>query len=144
MSQMCIFDLLEIIATKDIELFRKYIFQYVRQASKPYFSDGMKIGHPFNLSDAVNELGKEIIPDELGIYHLFLDDHLVYVGMSKNLRERLLYHLKDDEMPFDNVLWFCGNDFKDKTIKDVLQIEKNLIKRLRPPLNMRHYSTNKL
>jgi len=37
--------------------------------------------------------------------------------MSKNIQARLLNHLRNNQMPFNNVLWFCMND---KTVEEVL------------------------
>ena len=104
-----------------------------------YMHEGEKIGKPLNLSDAVNVFGKKIIPDALGIYHLFLNNQLVYIGMSKNLRDRLLQHLRNEEMNFDNCLWFCAHHWNENaTIEDVLNIERNMIKKFKPLLNTQH------
>jgi excinuclease UvrABC nuclease subunit len=105
----------------------------------PFVVDVNIIGYPFSLSDLINQYGKEIIPDCLGIYHLFYYDQLVYVGMSKNLRGRLLCHLRDADMVFHNVLWFCANMWKENaTIEDVLRIEHKMIKKYKPVLNSVH------
>jgi excinuclease UvrABC nuclease subunit len=111
----------------------------IDKAENPYIVDGDIIGLPFNLQMLVNKYGKKAIPDCLGIYHLFYNDQLVYIGMSKNIRGRLLCHLKDKDMPFNNVLWFCAclSDSM-KTIEDVLRIEHNMIKRFKPALNSVH------
>ena len=84
---------------------------------EPFIHNDKEVGYPFNLNTAVNMFGKNVIPEDQGIYHLFHKGRLVYVGMSKNLRGRLLYHLKDDEKVFDAVLWF---NMKDRTIEQVL------------------------
>jgi excinuclease UvrABC nuclease subunit len=97
--------------------------------------NGEIIGHPFNLSQTIDTLGKDIIPNVMGIYHLFYKDMLVYIGMSKNLRGRLMQHLKDESKVFQNVLWFSC---EDKTIDQVLNIEYNMIKKFKPSLNLTH------
>jgi hypothetical protein len=108
-------------------------------SEEPFVVDGKVIGLPFNLDMLITKYGKLIIPDVLGIYHLFYEDQLVYVGMSKNLRGRLLGHLKDKDMVFNNVLWFCASKWKeDATIADVLKIEHRMIKRYKPVLNSLH------
>lgn len=104
----------------------------IRRMKKPFIVDGVVIGLPFDLSQVVSKYGRSIIPDELGIYHLFYDDTLVYIGMSKSLRGRLLGHLTDDDMPFHFVLWFCGNG---KSVREILDIERKMIKRFKPELN---------
>jgi hypothetical protein len=101
--------------------------------SEPYVRNGEIVGYPFNLNDAIAAFGREIIPDVQGIYHLFYKDMLVYVGMSKNLRGRLLQHLKDKSKVFQNVLWFCC---KEEGIEEILEYEYKIIKKLKPSLNI--------
>ncbi len=106
---------------------------------KPFIVNGHEIGTPFNLKDLIKTFGKNIIPDELGVYHLFYHDQLVYIGMSKSIRKRLIQHLRDEDMPFHNVLWFCASNWNEDgskaTIKDVLKFEYRLIKTFKPVLN---------
>jgi hypothetical protein len=100
---------------------------------KDYFRyDDLEIGRPFCLDTAVRIYGKEIVPSTQGIYHLFYHGILVYIGMSKNLRKRLLYHAKDDDMVFDAVLWFSMPDY---SIANILEKEAKMIKQFRPSLN---------
>ena len=105
--------------------------------SAPFVVEGVTIGVPFNLEQVINRFGKELIPNELGIYHLFYEDQLVYIGMSKSIRGRLRQHLKDKDMPFNNVLWFCSSLLinKEATIEDTLRIEYKMIKKFKPVLN---------
>jgi excinuclease UvrABC nuclease subunit len=119
---------------------QKYIGQEylenIDKAENPFVVDGVIIGLPFNLQMVVNKYGKTIVPNCLGIYHLFYNDQLVYIGMSKNLRGRLLCHLKDKDMPFNNVLWFCMDILRENpSIEETLRIEHNMIKRFKPALN---------
>jgi hypothetical protein len=110
----------------------------VDTCENPFVVDGVEIGLPFNLSQYVNKYGKNSIPDRLGIYHLFFHDQLVYIGMSKSIKGRLIQHLRDKDMPFHNVLWFCASRIgKNATIEDVLTVEYNLIKKFKPVLNSR-------
>jgi hypothetical protein len=103
---------------------------------KDYFEapNGTKLARPFCLKTLVELYGREVIVDDLGWYHLFYEGRLVYIGMSKNLRGRLLYHLKNPDMVFDAVLIFpsCGT----LTIEQVLKIETKLIKHYKPSLNI--------
>ena len=109
------------------------------EMSNDFIVDGVIIGKPFNLLMVINRFGKEIIPNCLGIYHLFYKDQLVYVGMSKNIRGRLLQHLKDKDMPFNNCLWFCAENIcESANIEDVLRLEYKMIKKFKPVLNSTH------
>ena len=102
----------------------------------PFIVDGIEIGYPFNIRKAVDRFGKDIIPDCLGIYHLFFDEQLVYIGMSKNLRARLLCHISDEDKVFTHVLWFCADKWKpNATIADVMHIERVMIRKMKPVLN---------
>jgi hypothetical protein len=105
----------------------------IGRCSEPFVVNGIIVGYPFNLIDSISMFGKEFIPDVQGIYHLFYKDMLVYVGMSRNLRGRLLQHLKDESMVFQNVLWFC---LKDKKIEEILELEYKMIKKFKPSLNL--------
>jgi len=98
-----------------------------------FVANGIEIGCPFDLTTAVRTFGREVIPDTQGIYHLFYKGRLVYVGMSKNLRGRLLYHLKDPEKVFDAVLWF---NMEDYSIEEILNYERKMITHHVPPLNV--------
>ena len=110
-------------------------FYAIRRSPTPYIYNGEMIGHPFNLKDAISFFGKNVIPETQGIYHLFYRDMLVYVGMSKSLKGRLVQHLKDEGKVFDNVLWF---ELPDKTIEEILNLEYNMIKKFKPSLNLTH------
>ncbi len=115
----------------------------VRTANFIYTCEGLQIGVPFHLGDLVKKFGKQMIPDVLGIYHLFYNDNLTYVGMSKKLRGRLLWHLKDDNMPFTWCMWFCaetlGSEYIDN-VEAILRLESNMIKALKPSMNTQHIS----
>jgi hypothetical protein len=41
-------------------------------------------------------------PVAAGVYFLFSDNELLYVGLSNNARQRLLEHWRQGEIPFDN------------------------------------------
>ena len=115
-----------------LDILRRY---NVKVSPKPFVSNGIEVGTPFCLSEAVALFGKNIIPDVLGIYHLFYNDQLVYIGMSRSIRGRLLGHLKDNDMPFTYVLWF---PMKEYTVTEVLDKEYKMIKYYKPVLNETH------
>ena len=116
----------------------QYIGEFLSKdftSNKPFIVNEQVIGYPFNLKTFIKCFEKYFIPDCLGIYHLFNDDKLVYIGMSKNIRKRLIEHLRDDAKVFNNVLWFCTGE---RTIDKVFEIERNMIKYHNPILNIQH------
>lgn len=115
--------------------------QRIRVSSNPFIHKGVVIGHPFSIADIVERDLKCILPEESGIYHLFSDDVLVYIGMSKNLKNRLLGHYRDGSMEFDNILYFCASD-ANKTLKQIFNIEKNMIKYFKPFYNEAYLNKN--
>lgn len=108
----------------------------------PFVHNNELIGYPFNLKEAVSVYGRDVVPDKPGIYHLFYNELLVYVGMSKSLRDRLMCHLKDDDMPFNNVLWFCDERFVKEdgspNVQKLMEIEYKIIKMYKPSLNTQY------
>lgn len=107
--------------------------------NQPFIYDGEIIGYPFDLKGLIDRHGKAIIPNCLGFYHLFFRGRIVYIGMSRKIRGRLLSHLRDENMIFDSVLWFCADMYyENPTVEKILIIESNLIKRFMPPLNLAH------
>jgi len=100
-----------------------------------FFYKNELIGTPFNLNQLISYYGKNIIPTKKGIYHLFYKDCLVYIGMSKNIKTRLLGHLRDPDMVFDYCIWFCMVNY---SIEEILNCEKNMIKKFKPSLNSFH------
>jgi hypothetical protein len=98
---------------------------------------GREIGRPFDLRMAVQLFGTDVIPEGQGIYHLFYEGRIVYIGMSKKLRGRLLYHLKDVEKVFDAVLWY---ELENYSIEQILSYERKMIQYHTPPLNIESIS----
>jgi excinuclease UvrABC nuclease subunit len=84
------------------------------------------------------------IPDGPGVYAIFGDGVLIYIGQSKNVRSRLASHLHD--IPWDRSrIHSSWGSFDRFTVKvrasrrrgDWLMIEHCLIKRLQPSMNCR-------
>lgn len=119
------------------------IFEYLRikQENDVFTYKGVDIARPFKLQDIYTNDIEFMIPKELGIYHLFKNNELVYIGMSKNIRKRLRQHFRDDNKDFDSVLYFIARIF-DKNINDITKIEKNMIKYHKPKLNIQHNNTS--
>ena len=70
-----------------------------------------------------------------GVYALYWDGELVYIGRSKCFRTRIKTH--NEWMPFDSIKLLCVTD-RDEQIRR----ESNLIARLRPRFNAlvpKHY-----
>ena len=97
-----------------------------------FMCKGIEIGRPFDLRIAVQLFGTDVIPECQGIYHLFYKGRIVYLGMSKKLRGRLLYHLKDVKKVFDAVLWYKLENY---SIEKILNYERKMIQYYLPPLN---------
>lgn len=72
-----------------------------------------------------------------GIYFLFCDDELQYIGKSKNVYSRFIAH--KGNFDFDRVLIFpcpdTGENFDDKNLRE---IEEHLIFLYSPPENTQH------
>lgn len=121
-------------------------FEYLsgcKIAKDPFVVDGVTIGMPFNLEDIYNKFGKGIIPDCLGIYHLFMGNKLVYVGMSTSIRKRLMCHLRENLDLFDNCLWFCTAIIdRYNSIEHTRLLEAQMIKKFKPELNIQHRNSN--
>jgi excinuclease UvrABC nuclease subunit len=115
---------------------REVLNEYLVSIRKnPFIHNNLIIGYPFSIEQLYNNTGKILMPKEQGIYHLFKDDELVYIGMSKNICNRLLDHLRDEKKEFNYGLWFV---LKDKSMNAIYQIEKNLIKYWKPKYNQTH------
>ena len=115
---------------------REVLNEYLVSISKtPFYFKDLLIGYPFSVEQLYNNTGKILMPREQGIYHLFKDDELVYIGMSKNICNRLLDHLRDEKKDFNYCLWFV---IKEKTVDEIFQIEKRMINYWKPKYNQRH------
>ena len=106
---------------------------------EPFTHNGVEVGRPYCLASVLGTYGIEALPTNVGIYHLFFEGRLVYIGMSKNLRKRLVYHFKDKDMIFDGVLHFVMDEPK-YSLEDVLRYESKMIKIHKPPLNIQNLS----
>ena len=77
----------------------------------------------------------ENVKEGPGVYKFFNpNESLTYVGMSGNLRERLLQHLNEDDIP--NVKKF---EVKlTESSREAARMEKNIIQRAKPIHNEHH------
>lgn len=98
---------------------------------KPLIKDGVELGFPIYYHWCKDHRVMSP-PRTIGIYHLFLDGILVYIGFSRNIRNRLKNHYCDKNMPFDAVLWFTGLDL---SLQEWLKFERDAIKYWSPSLN---------
>jgi predicted GIY-YIG superfamily endonuclease len=95
-----------------------------------------------NETSTINELGnnanlllgnviERFEMPKIGVYLLFNNDDLIYIGKSINIFQRLKSHIKDKY--FDSYSFFkC--DSEDNATK----LEKELIIKLKPKLNIQH------
>lgn len=106
----------------------------ISTSSAPFISDNNIIGMPFSLSNLIDNRLKFMIPETRGIYYLFNNDVLVYIGMSRNLQNRLIGHNRNKEMDFNNVIWFSGVTF-NLSLSEIFRLEKQMILRYKPFYN---------
>lgn len=69
-----------------------------------------------------------------GVYFLFKDEELVYIGESQCIFTRISQHIKEDKKQFDSFRYTkmgTGEEHRKK-------VERNLIKKYRPKLNFQH------
>ena len=72
-----------------------------------------------------------------GVYWLFSEMELVYIGISNNIKSRINNHIQDGFKDFDAVMVteFEGTD------KQLMEYEAMLIKKMNPKYNIRHAQT---
>jgi len=115
------------------------LIEKVPHYKTPLIHDGEIIGYPYCIETAVQIFGKEVISERHGIYQLFYKESMVYVGMSKNLRKRILYHIQDKDKIFDAAMIFPLPEY---SLKEILDIEACMIKHYTPSLNVSHLCKN--
>jgi predicted GIY-YIG superfamily endonuclease len=125
---------------------QKYWEQFTKLNSVINAPDGEPMCQPFALSGLLYYFDKEIIPDCMGVYWLVKNDRIVYIGMARNLRKRLLYHYKNKHketaIAFDSVSWFPSwMHAEEETVEQTLKLEKVMIQHHIPALNMKHLSS---
>jgi len=75
-----------------------------------------------------------------GIYKLYFNKKVVYIGMSKtNVMKRITDHYRDKNKIFDSFSFRSCNDLSDKQIE---LMEADLIKKYRPIYNVNHNNDN--
>ena len=74
---------------------------------------GLRWGH--------NENNIQNVPQTPGFYKLFFGDKVIIVGVTSNLRKRLLEHSHDPKKRFGTFTWF-----QTKSLKDARLVEENL------------------
>lgn len=113
---------------------KDWLDYYKIRHSKPFYNGSLKVGYPVNVEDIINRDLKRVIPASLGIYHLFKDGELVYIGMSKCIKKRISEHYNSNDIDFNEALWFCA-EIANKNIKDIFRIERLMIIKYKPKFN---------
>ena len=72
---------------------------------------------------------------KIGVYHLYKDGEIVYIGMSVNLMIRLGKHYRDKEIDFDRIDFYEINGVDKKGLRS---IEGRMIKRFNPIYNIQN------
>jgi excinuclease UvrABC nuclease subunit len=87
----------------------------------------------------------EELPDTAGCYAIYCDGHLVYVGQSTNVRQRIAAH-RIGRARYSNWFTTTWGSFRSVVVKvrrshrlgDWLMHEYRLIRRLNPTFNRRY------
>lgn len=112
---------------------------YVTEFSQPilnYKNNFVLFGHDHGkvvLINSVVDWRYDVIANQQGIYYLFKDGEIVYIGVSKNIRKRIKDHVRN-ETDFDGVcpVYIGGN------MIDVKRAERFLIRKLKPKYNRQY------
>lgn len=80
--------------------------------------------------ELINKLNRFEMP-EIGVYFLFHDDILIYIGKSINIFKRLNEHIKNKN--FNNYSFI-----KCDTENEANELETEMIIRYKPKLNIQH------
>ena len=80
----------------------------------------------------LNTLDKVFIKSKRGIYFLYKEDELVYIGMTTNFSSRLNSHIADDTKEFDSYRFLDVNDNVNLN-----NIEEKYIRKYKPLYNVR-------
>jgi hypothetical protein len=117
---------------------RELCEEYGISVSAPFYGfKGEIIAWPINIDDVFSrDLHNRLLPNIRGWYYLFFNNQLVYIGMSTCIKNRLIGHYRDRDMPFTHVIWFPADCYKPgMSIKEILEIEQKMIGIYRPVLN---------
>lgn len=109
-------------------------FFAVAYRAKPYLHNGKIIGHPIKADYRVYHLPPAI----RGMYHLFSEDQLLYIGITDNLQRRIKEHYRNLDFQY-----FLTFDCSNMTRKELEAQETLMIQKLNPPLNGKAHSRRK-
>lgn len=76
------------------------------------------------------KLKLQINAPKKGVYLLFRDAMLEYIGSSNDIEFRITTHRRDGKIEFDAAFWFECENYLDR--------ERELIRELNPPSNKVH------
>lgn len=78
----------------------------------------------------------DLVHEGLGIYFLFEGKSLVYIGSSKNVRKRIMCHIREMRIKFSHIFWI-ESDLKSNRYQTYCH-EKHLIKKHKPAFNAKN------
>lgn len=113
---------------------------YITELAQPVFhykENFVLFGHDHGkivLIDSVIDWRYDLIASERGIYYLFKDGEIVYIGVSKDIRKRIKDHVRN-ETNFDGI---CPVYLSDLSMTDIKIAERYLIKKLNPKYNRQY------
>ena len=98
--------------------------------NKEKITDNKAVDSDTVLCPDIQKLERFEMP-KIGVYFLFNKDNLIYIGQSINIFRRLNQHIKNKN--FDSYSFIkCDTD------SEAIDLEKMLIKKYRPTLNIQH------
>lgn len=106
----------------------------VKTYRNEFFNEGVSLGKPIIYDWCKNHKFMSP-PKKTGIYFLFNEGVLVYIGYSGNIKNRIRSHYRDKYKPFDAILWLTNRSF---SIREWLRFEKDLIRFWSPSLNINY------
>jgi hypothetical protein len=96
------------------------------------------------LDNTKRRLSNRLLVEEIfirGIYFLYFNDKVVYIGQSyENVMQRICDHFRDEGKIFDS---FSFKKY-DVSSEELLKIEASLIKKIKPKYNIIHKRKLKL
>lgn len=120
----------EVVNFKDNCFFSNSSRYWIRE--KGFFIEKKLIGYPFDIDFLISNDLLGFLKGK-GVYFLFKNEDLVYIGMSNFIGRRLIQHF-NSEKEFTHCLW----SFSDNSLSYIRNLESILIRTFNPIYNIRN------